>query len=247
MSQAVHALQTTGRVRLTGAPALRSSVRRGLYSVLLVLVAVLGVGGLAVVIGAALAGARFTAASVAGLFSALALLAGGFVLLVRRRHRQGRYVEAERLPIEIDARGLTVRGVGPVPWHHLQPAQYDLIRSESDNAYERRAISYLTQPGLVAVNQQLPPEARLRLGPPYGLVGDRHHRWVDLPSAEGISEPEMIELLNWARQSFLGLQPAGPPLTPRRRLPAAALGLVVGVGVAVVLLGIVLVVVLRSA
>ena len=204
MPQAVRTLQATGRLGLQGAPSPGTRALRVLTLSLTVLVVIVAVGSIVFFVVAPVVGVKLGVASYLGFLSVLAMLVVLLLWLRSALRRQNRYAQAERLPVEIDARGLTLRGVGPVPWTDVAPAQYDWVHVSSGNAYQRRALMHLTESGLVAVNRHLPDELRARLGPASGLFANRHHRWISVPRARGISEKEMIELINRARAMFLG-------------------------------------------
>ncbi|MFF2653908.1 hypothetical protein [Streptomyces sp. NPDC058045] len=205
--QAVHSVQTTGGVMLKGAPSSDTGALRVLTTVLIGLVLTVAVGGLVFVPIALTSGVRFTVASVFGIITVYALLAALVARLVFARRGQGRYAEIERLPVSLDAAGLTLRGVGPIPWGDFAPAQYDLVINKSSGNYTRRAILRLSDSGLIAVNQHLPAELRERLGPS-GNIWDRRHRWIAVPGVEALHEREVMQLINWVQTVYLG-RPGG--------------------------------------
>jgi len=61
----------------------------------------------------------------------------------------------------------------------------------------------LAPSGMTTVNQRLPHELRTLLSPRYGVLGNRHHRWIWVPGVAGISEPDVMEPINWTRALFL--------------------------------------------
>ena len=203
VAQAAHAIQVAGHVQLPGAPALRTKVLGVLIVILMILVALLACGGVVFAAAAFMTGVRLTIATLIGLITVLGLLTVVFLCLVSTKRRQARYKQAEGLPVRLEARGLTLRGVGPIPWSDFEPARYTMVRSSSDNAYERRALMPLAPSGMTTVNQRLPHELRTLLSPRYGVLGNRHHRWIWVPGVAGISEPDVMELINWTRALFL--------------------------------------------
>lgn len=261
--RAAQTLQAAGRVSLPGAPSRGSGLMRGLLAVMLGLLCLVAVGGVGAAVFAAAMGARVIVPMFAGLGAVLVLVALLFLLLRRARRRQTAYADAEHLPVEIDARGLTLRGVGPVPWHHFAPPRVESLVPRGTGASRSRAVMRLTDAGLATVNEHLAPDLRGRLGPAQGLGTVRIHRWIELPSTAGMNEAEMIQLLTEAQRTFLarpveqpgptglpgssrpqrqktlaeapGPPQSGPVGPPDRRLRPGIVAILVGAGVALLI------------
>lgn len=208
-ARALHILRTTGQLHLTGAPSPGQVAARQLLTVLKVIVVILIVGCVVAFVGLAVGGAI-------GVFSApgeklitfgvIAAVLGAalIVILISIRHLR-RVSSVARLPVEFDARGLTLRGVGPVPWTDFEPARVRMVQSRSDGAHYRAVIMPLTPSGLNAVNGRLPGPLRDRLGEVSGglFSGNIGHRWIIAPSSVELHERDMIELINTARAEFI--------------------------------------------
>lgn len=201
------ALRQTGQVTLRGEPATWSRVTRWLFLVLGGLVGLLALAPVVVIPLVLLGGAEISLGIVFGVFGVYAMLTGLGVLLVLGYRRQVRYLALERQPVILDARGLTLRGVGPIPWHDVGPAEHRLVRNENSDGFVRRAVMPLTASGLAAVNQRLAPELRPRISPATGPIWNRTHRHVYVPGVKGMSQGEVMGLLNAAHQLFLGSPP----------------------------------------
>lgn len=206
---AAHALRMRGSVSLPGTSDGQAGALKALYSVLIGLLLLLVVGGLVFAVIAAASGVRFTGATVFGILMVEAVLVGLAARMIANRRRQRRFLEAERLPVVIDARGLGLRGVGPIPWQDFLPARHEWVRAKSSGSYQRRALMPLSESGLVGVNERLPAELRHRVGPS-GTIRDRRCRWIQLPGVEGMHEREVMALVNLAHAMFLGY-PGGAP------------------------------------
>lgn len=195
-------LQETGRVSLAGAPATWSRAMRWLMLALGALLILLAVGGLVAIPFALASGLQVTAATVVGFFGVYAMLAVmGALFSVWYRRRQ-RYRALEYEAVVLEAGGITLRGVGPIPWRDFGPAQHRLVRSEHSDGYTRRAVMPLTELGFAGVNQRLAPALRERISPATGPFWNRTHRHIYLPGVEGMRQGEVMWLINAAHQKF---------------------------------------------
>ena len=204
MNAAWAAVQGAGWVSLPGAPAVWSSAMRWLFLVLMVLVGLLAVGGLVSVPFALVSGVEVTAATVFGFLGVYAMLAVLATLISVGYRRQKRYREVERRAVIIEARGITLRGVGPIPWRDFGPAQHRMVRNEHSDGWVRRAVMPLTASGFVGVNQRLDPALRERISPATGPFWNRTHRHIYVPGVEGMRQGEVMWLINAAHRMFGG-------------------------------------------
>ncbi|HIV56695.1 MAG TPA: hypothetical protein H9902_01945 [Candidatus Stackebrandtia faecavium] len=205
---AYNELRTTGRVRLTGAPALWSNTIQILLTVLIVLVGLLGVGGIVGGIAVIASGAvRVTPATIVGGVGVFAMITVGLVLLLALRRKRETYRGLERTDVVVEPRGLTLRGVGPIPWHDFGPAEHRMVRAEHDSGYTRRAVMALSQSGYVNVNRRLPLHLRSRVCPATGPMWKRDHRWIYVPGVDGLGQNEVMQLINTAHSMFTGYRP----------------------------------------
>lgn len=205
VNQAWATLQATGRVSLQGAPAFWSKSMSVLIKVLFVFVGLLFVLVIAGFFIAVSSGAVDSAASIAGFAGGLILpvLLGG--LVYGRWHRQrSTYREYEEQPVVLEAAGLTLRGLGPIPWHDFGMAQRQIVRAEHDSESVWRAVLPLTQSGFHIVNQVLAAELRDRIAPVAGIPFDRAYRNVYVPGVEGMKLKDVMWLINSARKFFQG-------------------------------------------
>ena len=198
-------LRMTGQLRLPGAPALWSSALRVLIMVLIVMVGLLGAGGLvAVIVVMATETVQVTPATIFGVIGVYAMLTGLMVLLLMVRRTRGRFRDLERSDVVLEPRGLTLRGVGPIPWHDFGPAAHRMVSAEHDSGYTRRAVMELTHSGQINVNRRLPSHLRSRVSPPIGPIWARYHRWIYVPGVDGLGQTEVMELINTAHSMFTG-------------------------------------------
>ncbi|MGO2112631.1 MAG: hypothetical protein ACTH31_13565, partial [Pseudoclavibacter sp.] len=139
----------------------------------------------------------------------------GLVRMLWRRN-----VDAERIPVVLDAAGVRVRGIGPVPWHDLEPPRRHRVLTRSDVG-GMLPVMPLTPPGRTRANAQ-PGGQALLIGPiPYlqFQVND-----LVLPGISGYTEDEVLALFAAAHAMFVdragngwaghGTAPAAPPPPP---------------------------------
>lgn len=198
------ALQGTGRVSLTGAPAVWSSAMRWLILALGALVALLAVGGLVAIPFILSSGIEVTAGTVMGFFGVYAMLAVMGALIRMWYRRQKQYRAVERHAVVLEASGITLRGVGPIPWRDFGLAEHRMVRSENSSGFTRRAVMTLTASGFAGVNQGLAPELRARICPATGPFWNRTHNHIYVPGVEGMKQREVMWLINAAHQMFGG-------------------------------------------
>lgn len=133
-----------------------------------------------------------------GLIPLLALLGGLWYWL-------GRIAAKEGQPLVITPAGLTVKGVGPVPWRHLMPPEVQWQRAQHDSGHERVPVMPFTAEGL-AHAQQLPSGLR-QLVSGRGTLVSPPPPVVRLPkSIRGFSRDEYLSLLAEARDVFTHLR-----------------------------------------
>ncbi|MCW4458025.1 hypothetical protein [Microbacterium sp. MPKO10] len=210
-AQAVSMLQSTGSVRMPGKPALWSGAMRWLFLALIVLVLiVLVVVGPIGIIAALVSDVSVTPATIFGIIACYAMLAGVLALLFTLYRRQGRYKQIEHSVVRLEPQGLTLRGVGPIPWRDFNPAQSTLVPAEHDSGYVLRAVMPLSPSGFANVNQRLPPNLRGRLCPASGPIWNKAHRYIYVPGVEGLSQGEVTDLLNRAHSMYSRPVPTAP-------------------------------------
>ena len=143
----------------------------------------------------------------AGVFWALAIPFGallafcgavwaGVVLLLRRQMNPRR--SAETQPVTIDPLGVTLRGIGPLPWTWLAPP-------------ERRRVPVRNDIGGVCTLMPLTPEGHSVVNAQPGwwrhLVGPKPYLRFDipyllLPGIEGLTEEETMYLFRIVHERF---------------------------------------------
>lgn len=199
---AMAALRATGNVTLPGRPAAWSAGSRApvftqFAGVIVVFLALLSlyIFGLSrgldetpwLIIGAAV------------LLAVFALVTVGMTYELRRR-RTYRAFEYEN--VTIDRVGLTLRGVGPIPWADVGPAARQFTASERHGAILVRAVMPLTPTGKDTVNRRLETGLRERISGAIGMYGFRDRWFLNVPGIDGLKERETIELINTARTMF---------------------------------------------
>lgn len=199
--QALDVLQATGSVRLAGSPALWS---RATHVMLVVLVAIISAGMLCLVLVPMLliGPANLPFGAYLGLVSVLAMAAGGLILVLRWLRKQRRFRQSELEDIVLSRSGLTLRGVGPIPWADFGPAEPRMVPAERDSGYVSRAVMELTPTGVANVNQRLPEPLRKRLSPAIGPIWNKHHRYIYVPGAQGMRQAEVMHIINTGHSMF---------------------------------------------
>lgn len=202
IDEAITTLQSSGRVTLAGKPARWSSGTLVLLIVLLVLIGIVAAGVAVTLTYLIATGFPMFPATIFGVVGVSAMIIIGFLLVLRGIRSQRQHRQTELGDITIESSGLTLRGVGPVPWHDFGIAEHRMVPAERDSGYVRRAVMQLTPSGLVNVNKRLPQELRNRLSPQRGPIWNRRHECIYVPAAEGLGQREVMHLINVARDMF---------------------------------------------
>ncbi|GAA2103937.1 hypothetical protein GCM10009823_28200 [Brevibacterium salitolerans] len=200
VDQALRTLQTHGRIELRGTASGWVRLTLGLFTVLLGLVTLLAIAPPIVLLVVFLTGTPLPVPALVGGFGVMVLGVFMVALVRSMRKRQQQYQETENSPVVIDGRGLTLRGVGPLPWQDLGPAENRLVMLPSSGSHTLRAVMMLTPSGLHNVNTRMPLHLRPLLSPAVRRFGrGQQHSWVFVPGVQDMSTREVIELLNRAR------------------------------------------------
>lgn len=135
----------------------------------------------------------------AGFFAALFGLVGTAVLAAHSRMMRPRAL-SEREPVVLSPQGAALRGIGPVPWHHLEPPRRTRVPVKNDIGGDCLVMTF-TPEGHAFANQRagwwsnrIGPKPYLRLGIPHLL----------LPGIEGLSDDDVMELFRLAHRMFTG-------------------------------------------
>lgn len=179
-----------------------SDTARGWIIIVLVFVSLLPLGLLLFALLLAIATDSWIAAIVMFAFLVLGQLT--FTALVWWRYFRWRkkYAELpEEVPVTMDPSGLTMRGVGPIPWSDFGPAAYKLLPAEFGRGHSTSAVLPLTERGMVMVNQHMPPHLSQRVTPI--RVAGRPYRYLDVPGIRGLSQHEVMELIHAAHRMFV--------------------------------------------
>ncbi len=198
LQHTINNLQTTGAVRLPGASATWSRLVRILFTVLLTMICALAIGSVTFFVIAAFTGAWPSGGALVGMLTSLIMLGGLFALVYFGRLRQKKYHSSEQQPVILEPQGLTMRGVGPIPWNDFGQADYEWVPAEHDTGFARRAVMPLTRSGLFNVNERLPPQLQKLISPPVGPVWDRRYEYIYVPGVEGLKQREVMYLINVA-------------------------------------------------
>lgn len=199
LTQALDRLRSRGTVTLPGCRAvpverwlrLRRRIIGGYLGVLIAGVLLTALGLVLRDVG------LWSLAIPAGVF--LATSGGLMVGLIGKTTRMmGGRLRAEKEPVTLDARGITLRGIGPIPWSDVEAPERRRIRVKNEFG-GRCAVMPLTPQGLARVNAQqgwwthrVGPRPYLTWSVPYLL----------LPGIQGLSEDDTIELFRVAREMF---------------------------------------------
>lgn len=202
IDQALSTLYAVRSVTLQGRPAAWSNTSKVLFYVLMGMVALLALGAVVGLPIAIAAGVEVTVFTFLGLFGFLGMMTALMFLLRRGMRSQSRYRDQEAEEVILSGNGLTLRGVGPIPWEDFGPAERRMVPAEHDSGRVRRAVMELTPSGRFNVNERLAPELRSRISPAIGPIWNRHHRYVYVSAVEGLTQDEVIQLINTAREMF---------------------------------------------
>ncbi|NWN88437.1 MAG: hypothetical protein HLX51_07840 [Micrococcaceae bacterium] len=205
LHHAMHVLHQTGQVYLPGAPVVWTDTAKNflLASVIFAsLIGVLGLGGFVFAVITAVVAGSLALFLVFGIFSLFPVVFAVLVWLnylrLQRHHPSG----SEFQPVIIDARGLTMRGVGPIAWDDFLPPRYKIVSGEMRGS-QTRAVLPLTASGVSNLNSRLPSDVRNRLSPPGGLLGRRpNNRYMYVPGVDGLTPREMMDLLTAAYRVY---------------------------------------------
>lgn len=195
---ALRQLATRGSVTLPGAQsrASRRWERQWLTAVLVYAGAgVLGI--VAIVVGIFLrdVGAWGLLAVVGGMVAFLGLTSGTLMLALHPVYR--RHVGPELEPVTLSPAGITLRGVGPIPWTDVFPPEVRRVRTRQPIG-GILPVMLLTDAGRARATASPRP---LVIGPqPYLRYGIHYLR---LPGIAEFSEEDTVELFGRARAMFV--------------------------------------------
>ena len=103
----------------------------------------------------------------------------------------------------MDGYGLTLRGLGPIPWADFGPAEHRMVQAAHDSGYTRRAILPLTPTGMVNVNERLTAEQKKVVGPATGSLWNRQRRqYIAVPGVLGLRQVEVMHLINVGHEMY---------------------------------------------
>lgn len=199
LAQSLRILETHGGVQLagaySGATARWVKQRRVIIPTSLTVAAV---GLVLMIVGILLmrAGAWGLLIPIGGMLCFVGVLHAG--VLAMHVHAYRNRLETESGPVVIDARGIIVRGIGPIPWHHVGPPEWRHVWTRVDIG-GRSTVMPLTPEGLARINEQ-PGWWRMRVGPqPYLSFTIPY---LLLPGVVGLSDDEVLHLFAVAHQRF---------------------------------------------
>lgn len=178
-----HELRARGHVSLEAAnPGSRLAVILGLVTA--ALLALLGVAAL--VLGVPLVG-----------FGLLAFACIGAVVaaVARAKDRSARGV-----PWLIDRRGITVNGIGPIPWTDLEPPTRRMVPARFDESRESALVMPLNDVGKHRA-LALPPDARKAIDPALQrtvIGGEPQLTMIRIPALKSMSGDEFARFLGGA-------------------------------------------------
>ncbi len=195
---ALRELARRGSVTLAGAESAafhRWERRRTTATLVLGIVGVLGVA--AVVAGFLLrdVGTWGLLVVFGGFAAFLGLFSAALLLLLRPLYR--RHVGPELEPVTLSAAGMTLRGIGPIPWADVFPPEMRRVTTRQPIG-GILPVMPLTEAGRArAIASHRPlvvgPQPYLHFGIPF----------LRLPGIEGFSEEETLELFGRAHGTFL--------------------------------------------
>lgn len=199
VASALRTLHAVGRVTLPGRiadPHLRLRRRRKIIDTVCAVICGLGLLG-------PLAGFLLRDRDIAPVLVGIGvpLFIGGListiVMVAMSKGLQSR-MRAETQPVTIDAQGIRLRGIGPIPWSDVYPPQYLKVTTRGD-VNGMCAVMPLSPQGYARVNsypyvqtQLVGPKLYYRASVPYLL----------LPGIAGVSEAGSINLFRVAYEMF---------------------------------------------
>lgn len=135
-----------------------------------------------------------------GVLVAFLSLVGLGVLAAHSRMMRGRLL-SEHEPVVLSAQGIALRGIGPIPWSHLEPPRRTRIPVKNDIGGDCLVMTF-TPEGHAFANQR-PGWWSNRIGPkPYLRFGFPH---LLLPGIKGLSDEEVMELFHLVHRRFAGV------------------------------------------
>lgn len=200
LSSILQCLDIHGTVTLPGQPSEPLSPwRRKRSRAIRISFAGAGAGVLLIIAGVILrdVGLWSLSLNLGGFLAVLGLLVGLILIGVGRLWRDR--IGSEHLPVRLDAFGVSLRGIGPIPWVHLRAPERLYVPVKNDFG-GRCTVMPLTQRAQTQVRTQ-PGDWQLRLGPRSYLRFDRP--FLLLPGVEGLSEAEIVRLFHhaWSKYS----------------------------------------------
>ncbi|GAA1546258.1 hypothetical protein GCM10009691_20890 [Brevibacterium picturae] len=157
-----------------------------------------GAGVVLIITGIILLDVGFWALSIilGGFLAVLGLLVGLFLLGVGQLWRER--IGSEDLPVRLDAFGVSLRGIGPIPWADLRAPERRYVPVKNDIG-GRCTVMPLTQRAQARVRTQT-GDWQLRVGPRPYLRFDQP--FLLLPGVQGLSEDEVVRLFHHAWSNF---------------------------------------------
>src|SRR5699024_7857409 len=117
LQQAMETLQRKGSVRISRAPADWAKTLVVQFRIVMGVVILLAGGGLVGVISVSIVADNPPwFGMIFGYITSLGLINGLFFLIRHGMRRQEQFRDTERQPVLLEPRGLTLRGIGPIPW-----------------------------------------------------------------------------------------------------------------------------------
>lgn len=205
VSSALHTLRTSGRVTLPGRigdPHLR--MRRRLTTVAIVVAIICAAGLIVLLMGILLRAALLIGIGAPFVFIGLVFTVVTVVVSSNLR----RWLRVETAPVTIDAQGIRLRGIGPVPWADVYPPAFIKITTRGD-VNGVCGVMALTPQGYARVNSFPLPQSYL-IGPkPYFRIDVPY---LLLPGIAGVTEADTVYLFGVAHEMFSrGLEPRSFP------------------------------------
>ncbi|MDN6193347.1 MAG: hypothetical protein L0J32_15795, partial [Brevibacterium sp.] len=199
LSSILQRLDFQGSVTLPGQPSEPlSRWRRRRSSAIRISFSGAGVGVALIITGVILHDVGFWSLSIilGALLAVLGLLVE--LILVGVGQLWHERIGSEELPVRLDALGVSLRGIGPIPWVDLRAPERRYVPVKNDIG-GRCTVMPLTQRAQARVRAQ-PGDWKLRLGPRPYLRFDQP--FLLLPGIQDLSEDEVVRLFNHAWSTF---------------------------------------------
>lgn len=135
-----------------------------------------------------------------GAFVAFLGFVGLGVLAAHSRMMRGRLL-SEHDPVVLSAHGISLRGIGPIPWSHLEPPRRTRVPVKNDIGGDCLVMTF-TPDGHAFANQR-PGWWSNRIGPKPYLRFDIPH--LLLPGIKGLSDEDVMELFRLVHRRFAGV------------------------------------------